>query len=319
MNERAALQKIKLAFIGAGYMTREHIIAFSRFENVELVGVHSRPGEKLDSLLKDYPYLTYYPTIKDLHLSTKADAVVISVPELATKAICESAFKYSWISMIEKPVGYCLEEAEYISNLAKKLRHKSFIALNRRHYAATSQALSCFNNDYGARFIRVQDQENLIAAKDAGQPDKILENWMFANSIHIIDYLLLFGRGSVEKVHKLVKWDPKNPRLVLAKIKFSSGDIGLYEGVWNGPSPWSVSIKTQKNMIELRPLESGRIWNARDRKFDKFIHLEDQLSKPGLFNQAKKLLEACSGVQNDLPSLEEGLKTMKLTHEIYFE
>jgi hypothetical protein len=60
----------------------------------------------------------------------------------------------------------------------------------------------------------------------------------------VIDYLLVFGRGNVTKVEKIVKRNPLNPFFVHAKIEFDSGDIGIYQAVWNAPDPWSVTIGT---------------------------------------------------------------------------
>ena len=43
-------RKIKVAFIGAGNMAKEHIKAFSSLENVELTGIFSRTKEKSEAL-----------------------------------------------------------------------------------------------------------------------------------------------------------------------------------------------------------------------------------------------------------------------------
>ena len=61
-----------------------------------------------------------YDSIEDLYLETKADMVIISVPELSTEEVCDAAFKFPWICLIEKPVGYNLENAEIIYKLSEK-------------------------------------------------------------------------------------------------------------------------------------------------------------------------------------------------------
>ena len=40
--------------------------------------------------------------------------------------------------------------------------------------------------------MTVIDQENTIKAKHSGHKIKVIKNWMFANSIHLIDYFNIF-------------------------------------------------------------------------------------------------------------------------------
>lgn len=312
------MDNFKVAIIGAGYMAREHIKAFASIPGVEIVGIHSRTEDKAQVVADELKVENVFASIKKMYLQTKADIVVIAVSELSVGQIAEEAFNYPWTCLIEKPAGYDYDDAVKIKEAADCSGAKVFVALNRRHYGSTRTVLADLKELQGQRLIHVYDQEDPLAALAAGRPEQVVRNWMYANSIHIVDYLRLFGRGEIEAVTPIVRWSPDNPCFVVTKIGFSSGDIGIYEAVWNGPGPWAATVTTQTKRWELRPLEQAAFQNHGSR------HLNMALSdpwdtefKPGLRVQAQEVLQAFMGKQHTLSSLEEGLETMRLVKAIY--
>ena len=141
---------------------------------------------------------------------------------------------------------------------------------------------------------------------------------MYANSIHLIDYFRVFGRGEITGVVPVEAWDPENPGMVLAKIVFSSGDIGLYEGVWNGPGPWAVSVTTPQERLEMRPLEQVTVQLRGERKLTSLeIDPDDSAYKPGLRYQAIQALAAVRGETHHLSALEDSWQSMTLVARIF--
>jgi predicted dehydrogenase len=311
----------KIAFIGAGFMASEHIKAFSDIPNVELVGIFSRTKSKAESLAREFSIRMVADSIDSLYNQTHADLVIISVPELSVREVAFQSFKFPWLCLIEKPAGYDYSDAQKISEAADALNRKVFVALNRRQYSSTQTVLDDLNTIPEKRIIHVLDQEDTNAALSAGQPPLVVENWMYANSIHVIDYLLVFGRGKVTKVEKIVKWNPVNPFFVHAKIEFDSGDIGIYQAVWNAPGPWSVTIGTTSKRWELRPLETASFQLYGQRGSESVpTHIWDHKFKPGIRKQAEMLVNYLDKKPNvQLPTLHDALEVMKLTKEIYFD
>ena len=70
-----------------------------------------------------------------------------------------------------------------------------FVGLNRRCLSSTQAVLADLADDPGPRFIHVQDQQSLDVARQIGHAEPVVRNWMYANSIHLVDYLRAFGRG----------------------------------------------------------------------------------------------------------------------------
>jgi predicted dehydrogenase len=312
--------KCKVVVIGAGYMAREHIRSFQDVPGVSVVGIHSRTRSKADSLSKEFGAIPVFDSVVAMFEATRADLVVVAVSELSVNAVCNECFAYPWVSLIEKPAGYDLKDALDIEAVASSRKRRAFVALNRRHYGSTRAVMVDLKNQKGPRLIKVVDQEGPTAARAAGQPELVVQNWMFANSIHLVDYFSMFARGKVISVVPTIRFDMARPRYVAATIKYDSGDVGLYEAVWDAPGPWSVSVSTEEKRWEMRPLEKASYQLAGTR----VVHFEeddawDVQFKPGLRMQAELAVRAVLAPEQKahLPTLSDALESMHLTSAIY--
>ena len=308
----------KVAIIGAGYMAEEHIKVFSSIDNVNLCGIHSRTKIKAEKLAGVYKINKVYDTISDLFSETKAELVIITVPELSAKEVCVEAFNFPWVCLIEKPVGYNLKDSKDILDCAEKKKAKAYVALNRRHYSATNKVQNFLDDENSKRIISIIDQEDQKAALKSGQPELVVENWMYANSIHLIDLFRIFGRGEIINVNTIKPWLKENPFHLLSYIEFESGDIGIYNAYWNCPGPWSISVTTSSKRLEMRPIETLNIQEHGSRTL-KSIDLDkkDIDFKPGLWVQALEALKAVRGSSHSLPDLHDAYASMELISKIY--
>lgn len=317
----SADRRCRVAFVGAGYMGKEHAKAFAALPNVELDGVYTRTAESAARFAEEFGIACVAESVADLYARTQADLVVVSVPELAVNEVARQCFEHPWTCLIEKPAGYDLEDAHAIAAAAKSAGTKAFVALNRRHYSSTRAVLDDLRTrDDGPRLIHLQDQEDPKAALAAGQPALVTENWMYANSIHMIDFFSLFARGKVSRIRRLVEYDPAAPRFVLAHIEFDSGDTGIYEAVWNAPGPWSVAVTTPSRRWEMRPVEQAAFQDYGERRLTPVeTDAWDRDFKPGLRLQAELAVRAATGQDaTGLPTLDDAIATMQVTHDIYF-
>ena len=307
-----------VAIVGAGYMGREHIRAFANVPGVTIAGIHSRTRPRAEALAKEFGIPYVCDSVPELHERTQADLVVVAVPETAANAVSRACFEFPWTVLMEKPPGYNLRDAEEIQSAATDKHRKVLVGLNRRFLSSTRAALADLAQYDSPRFIHVQDQQNLEEAASYGHADVVVENWMYANSIHVVDYLPAFGRGKITSVTPVFAWDPKTSQVVVAKIEFDSGDTGLYEGIWKGPGPWAVSVTTPEKRWEMRPLERAafQVWGER-RLQPVEVHPMDRDFKPGLRLQAEMAVAAALGKPSDSPSLEEAMETMRLIDAIF--
>jgi predicted dehydrogenase len=308
----------RVALVGSGAMGREHARAFSAIENVRVTGIYNRSRMKAEALARELGEMEVYDDIEALYVQSRADLVVIAVPELSIASVIDACLRFPWAILMEKPVGYNVADGEAIAARAKEAGARVMVGLNRRFLSSTRAALDDLRDDPGRRFIHVQDQQSLESARAVGQPEEVVRNWMYANSIHLVDYLPLFGRGTAVEVERIAPWRPDSPGVVLAALRFSSGDLGLYEAIWHGPGPWACTITTSRRRWEMRPLEQAAFQNAGERKVQQIgPDPWDYEFKPGFRRQAEEVIAALDGRPSAVPDIAEAMRTMRLIRDIY--
>jgi predicted dehydrogenase len=317
MNARPLNKPLRVAIIGAGAMGREHIKAFRDVPGVTIAGIWNRTRDKAATLAVEFGISVVADDIGALYAQTQADLAVLAVYETAINPVMKQALAHPWAILMEKPVGLDLADAEDIARAVKAARARVYVGLNRRSISSTQAALNDLESDPSPRFIHVQDQQSLDVARQIGHADVVVKNWMYANSIHLVDYLRAFGRGAVSDVSPIVRWSPSKPGIVLSKVAFTSGDIGLYEGIWNGPGPWACTVTTSRRRWELRPLEKATFQNAGERKLTAVEPgAWDTNFKPGFRLQAERLIGALRG-EGAAVTIDDAVETMRLVRDIF--
>ncbi|OUW95789.1 MAG: hypothetical protein CBD97_02340 [Pelagibacteraceae bacterium TMED237] len=312
------MDKIKIAFVGTGYMANEYArVLTNEFKNqTQLVGAINRSSNSIKKFIKKYKVLKSYTKLKEMMESSNPDIVIVSVNELSTLKILKILSNYKCKCLIEKPVGINFEESKQIL----KLNNNNFtplICLNRRYYSSILNVKKIISNDKTKRIIKIFDQENPLAAKKSGKPTKVVKNWMYANSIHMIDLVYLFGRGKIITVKKINKTNILKEGITSTIIYFDSGDVVFYNCIWNRPAPWCVQISTKKYFVELKPVEEISFLSKKKRNWNSFKKSNFDIKyKPGIYYLLSDVLKS---KKNNLQDLRYSHKLMKLIKRIYFD
>lgn len=308
----------RVSIIGAGNMAREHIRAFQDVPGVTVAGIHSRTRERAELLAGEFHIPEVADSVPELYQRTNANLAIVAVDETSVLRVAESCLAFPWRLLLEKPPGLNVEEAKVIRQCAENENRGVVVAFNRRFVSTTMTAARDLATRDEKRFIHVQDQEDSSVAFALGRSQAVADNWMYANSIHLIDYLSVFGRGEIVSVERVVPWEDGKANVVVAKASFDSGDVGIYQGIWNGPGPWAVSISTPSKRWEFRPLEQGAFQVAGSRATTVLDPDPlDEEFKPGLRRQAEAAVAFALGRPSDAVRLGDALKTMRLVGEIF--
>ena len=171
----------------------------------------------------------------------------------------------------------------------------------------------------GRRLIQVQDQQSIAVARKVGHPEEVLENWMYANSIHLIDYIRGFGRGKIIDIQRQFIWNQKSPFVVAATVNFERGDMAVYNAAWNVPVRWAVTITTSSKQIKMSPLETVQLETLGSQNIKTIGEsAQDKAFKPGFRQQAKALVKYVqTGNKIGLVDYRESLEVMELVAAIY--
>lgn len=311
------MTQINVAVIGTGAMARAHAKAFKDINEVELVGVMGRDIGKLNSFGDDFRIDLRTDSINDLYKKTKADILVVAVSELSAKSILSEAAGYPWKILAEKPTGISLEEAYLLKSVFRNNPENLLVGLNRRHYSSTRLIQQEIEKTQTVRYIEILDQEDPLKALAAGRPQAVTDNWMFANSIHLVDYFTVFARGELSSITKHIEYLSKESYVINAHLTFDSGDIGQYSAVWNGPGPWSFSCTTSRERWEARPLELAQRRDGQHQVETFAIDEWDEKFKPGLRLQAQEVINEITNGYSQMPKLSDSIRSMELVAKIY--
>ncbi len=306
-----------VAVIGAGYTAREHIRALRDVPGVNLAAIHSRTRSRAEVLAREFGIAAVCDSVPELYERSGAALVFVTVPELSMNAVAKASFEFPWTIMMEKPPGYNLADALDIQRAAEDKKRHVLVALNRRFLSATLRAKAELSQTSDPRFVKVQDQQDQAAALHIGQPVEVVRNWMYANSIHTIDYLRVFGRGRITSVDPVLRWDPEHPGAVVCRIVYDSVDVGLYEGIWHGPGPWAVTVTAAEKRCEMRPLEKLTLQQLGQTPQNVGPDRLDTNFKPGFRRQAEAAVRAACGISSEAVSLADAVETMRLIARIF--
>ncbi|MGE0456280.1 MAG: Gfo/Idh/MocA family protein [Vicinamibacteria bacterium] len=309
---------LRVALVGAGGMGREHGRAFAAIPGIVVAGVHSRTRARAEGLAAELQVDLVVDDLGELQARTGADLVVVAVPELEANRVAKLCFRQDWAVLLEKPAGYDLADAEDIAAAAQGRAKPVMVGLNRRFYASTLAAKTDLDGRAGRRYIQLQDQQSYAEARHHGHPPQVVERFMYANSIHIIDYAMNFGRGEISQVTPLLPWRGEDTDVCVVKIDFDSGDVALYEGLWRGPGPWACAVSTPGRRWVLQPLEQARFQNAGERRTNEVsADAADVQYKAGFLRQAEAVVARVRGEPSTAVSLDESLRTMRLIQRMF--
>ena len=309
---------MRLAIVGAGKIAREHAKAFCDIDCVELLGVTSRSKKSLDAFANEFKVNNKCDNIQELYRTTQAELVIITVNVDQISSVLLECSRYPCTILVEKPLGINMAECNHLDISLGTETSRVYSALNRRHYSTFQELDRLINLDTGKRVIKVSDQEDQFAARQSGFSTQVVDHWMFANSIHLIDLLRQFGRGKIINVEQKSKWKSMTNMKHSVSITFDSGDLGVYECQWNEVGPWSVSITKENLNWTMKPLEklvqileTGEIIDLTPKSD------WDTKFKPGFSLKAEMMIAQMKGQESKIVNFRDALTTMQLVHDMY--
>ena len=310
---------LNVVIIGAGNIAKEHIKCFRDIDGVSLSGIVSRTADKARRLADEFDIPLVADDIEQLYAEAKPDLVVVTVNIQSAYEILSQCIPYKVPILTEKPIALNYTLSQKINSIADEYNTIIWVGLNRRAYSTTRNVYNELNQSIEKRTIQVFDQQDLDVVRKIGHPDEVQKYWMYANSIHLIDYLSLFGRGNVSDIQISSGYHNDMPATVCATLRFDSGDIGIYTALWGMPGPWGCFISTQEKRWELQPLESLK-WCARGSRDWQEVSPEecDIKYKPGFYHQAHEIVEfLLYDKPTSVPLITEALRSTELVSRIY--
>jgi len=191
------------------------------------------------------------------------------------------------------------------------------VGFNRRYYSIFQKGIELIKEHGSLCGITVEGHERMW--KRVGRlSEQMRSQWIFANSVHTIDLLRLFG-GEPKDIKAIAhkRFEPRGDQFC-AIMETESGAIGQYVAHWYSPGGWRVVLYGEGITVEFKPLESGR-WMDKDLKVHEIkVDDVDIEFKPGFYRQmeafGKMVVEG--GLKWPALDLASAYQTMLLAEQI---
>ena len=231
-------------------------------------------------------------------LATKpeiADKAIVATPLEALAENTIALLKYGVKNVFcEKPGFLYPEECEKVYSVAIEKNANLFYAYNRRFFASVLRAQEIIREDGGIKSFNFEFTEwgHVIESLNKSKGD--LENWMYANSSHVIDLAFFLGGEPVEfSSYTAGELTWHKPAIFAGSGVTDKGALFCYQANWAAPGRWGVELLTSKHRLYLRPMEKLQIQDIGSVAINP-VEIDDHLDvdyKPGFYLETKAFLE----------------------------
>jgi myo-inositol 2-dehydrogenase/D-chiro-inositol 1-dehydrogenase len=312
------MAKIKIGFLGAGYIAGVHAAILASDERVEVASVHDVVRERAEQLAKTSGAGLAHSSSEVLAV---CDAVYITTPNTTHDELAIVAAEAGNHVFCEKPMASNLADAQRVLQAAEKSKFVFQVGHNRRFapvYAELKRMLSETHQPHSAH--AKMNRGELINPEWVGDP-KVTGGFLYETTIHMFDMLrFLFGEVStLQAIGSAHEYSEPDDFSVLMKFASglhatlaSSADAG-----WLFPFE-RIEVFCHHSTIVTREMESLVYSEGLDgSQVERSMH---QLSKEEKWGYAQEDRAFIDSIANGLPpavSALDGYKSVELVDAVY--
>lgn len=226
----------------------------------------------------------------------KAAIVSVNVEDLATTTITLLKYGVKKI-LLEKPGIEKVSDIDKLVQLAQKEKAEILLAYNRRFYSAVIAAEKIIAQDGGVVSFNFEFTEWTYTIDPQKYKMNVLNNWLLANSSHVIDLAFFLG-GNPKEIscyvggEQQLKWHQQGSIFCGAGVTDKDA-LFSYQANWLSPGRWCVEILTRKHRLYFKPMETLQIQNIGSVAVSP-VEVDNHLDieyKPGIYLETKSFIE----------------------------
>lgn len=312
------MTKIKIGFLGAGYIAGVHAAILARDERVEVASVHDVDRERAEQFARSTGATVAHSSSEALAI---CDAVYITTPNTIHDELAIFAVEAGNHVFCEKPMATRLTDARRMLKALKKSKFVFQVGHNRRFapvYVELKRMLSESHQPHSAH-VKMNRGE-LINPEWVGDP-KITGGFLYETTIHMFDLLrFLFGEvKSLQAAGSSHEYPETDDFSVLMTFRSgvhvtlaSSADAG-----WLFPFE-RIEVFCHHSTIVTREMEGLVYSEGLDgRHVERSMHQLSKEEKWGYAQEDRAFVDAIVGSQPAAVTAFDGFKAVELVDAVY--
>ncbi|MEI3801747.1 MULTISPECIES: Gfo/Idh/MocA family protein [unclassified Chitinophaga] len=300
----------KILLVGSGPMSQAYAKVLGALNvQFDVVGRGQESAAAFEAATGVRPVIGGLSAFIDTHAATAYTGAIIAT---GTEMLKETTLQLAQWGikevLVEKPGAKSIEDAVALYAAMEHHKTQVFIAYNRRFYASVQRLREIIAEDGGVSSFNFEFTEWSHVITPLQKAEGVKENWLFANSTHVIDLAFYLGGAPAAMSSYTADRLPWHPVAIFAGSGITeNGGLFAYQANWKAPGRWGVEILTARHRLYLKPLEKLQIQKLGSVQVEDFP-IEDSLDtqfKPGLYNQTKAFI---FGEFDKLVTLSEHIK-----------
>ena len=312
------MAKVKIGFLGAGYIGGVHASILARDERVQITAVHDVVKKRARQLARSAGASLAHSTSEVL---ATCDAIYITTPNTKHTDLAILAAESGKHVFCEKPMATDIEDARRVLEAAEKSHHIFQLGHNRRFapvYAELKRMLAETHQPHSAH-VKMNRGE-LLDPEWVGNP-KITGGFLYETTIHMFDMLrFLFGEvktlQAIGSSHEYPEVDDFSVLLTFAggmhATLASSADAS-----WLFPFE-RIEVFCHHSTIVTREMESLVYSEGlEDRHVERSMHQLSKEEKWGYAQEDRAFIDSVTGGLPPAVTAFDGYKSVELVDAVY--
>jgi len=312
------MAKIKIGFLGSGYIAGVHASILARDPRVEVTAVHDVLKGRAKALARTMGASVAHSVAEVL---ATCDALYITTPNTKHTQLAILAVEERKHVFCEKPMATSVADAERIVSIAERSGKVFQVGHNRRFAPVYTELKRMLSETHRAHSAHVKmNRGELLNPEWTGNP-RITGGFLFETTIHMFDMMrFLFGEvktlQAIGSSHEYAETDDFSVLLNFENgmhaTLASSADAG-----WLFPFE-RVEVFCHHSTIVTREMESLTYSDGIDgRHLEKSMHQLSKEEKWGYAQEDRAFVDSIVGGQPPAVSAADGLKSVELVAAVY--
>ena len=312
------MTKLKIGFLGAGYIAGVHAAILARDERVQIAAIHDLEQSRAEHLSRTVGAEVAHSVAEVL---ANCDAIYITTPNTRHTELAVLAAQEHKHIFCEKPMATSITDARRVLEAAQENKEVFQVGHNRRFAPVYAELKRMLNESHRPHSAHVKmNRGELLNPKWVGDPG-ITGGYLYETPIHMFDMMrFLFGEvatiQAVGSAHEYAETDDFSVLLTFASGLHATM-ASAADASWLFPFE-RVEVFCHHATIVTREMETLVYSEGLDgRHVERSMHQLSKEEKWGYLQEDRVFVDSIMEEKPPPVTAFDGFKSVELVHSVY--